>query len=101
MAKILTSLPPKKIILPSLFYYRRGKKLQKHFTVFLAEVTPGVRASWIPELNEEHTAYDWIPIHEACARNDLHPVVKRVLLEEPHKSQVLAAISPKLPPPSS
>lgn len=56
-------------------------------------MTPEVRASWQPQLNEEHTAFEWIPLSILHLRKDLHPVVKLVLLEEPHKSQVGAALA--------
>ena len=61
--------------------------------MFLAAVTPEVRASWQPQLNEEHTAFEWFPLETIHLRKDLHPVVKLVLLEEPHKSQIEAALA--------
>jgi hypothetical protein len=72
---------------------RRGKKGQKHFTVFVARVPPSVRSSFQPELNEEHTAWRWFPATQAALRSDLHPVVAAALAAEPNKQRVLAAIA--------
>ncbi len=80
--------PPPHTVLQS-FLTRRGKRLQKHFTVFVAEVSPETKAAWKPTLNEEHTAWEWSPLDTIHSREDsLHPVVKLVLLVEPNKSQV-------------
>jgi 8-oxo-dGTP pyrophosphatase MutT (NUDIX family) len=56
----------------------RGKGLQKHYTVFLAQTTQP-REIWVPQLNEEHTDYLWMSSNEAVRRKDLHPVVARCL----------------------
>jgi 8-oxo-dGTP pyrophosphatase MutT (NUDIX family) len=69
---------------------RRGKRLQKHYTVFLAHMTQP-RESWVPRLNEEHTDYMWLSLKEALSRKDLHPVVARCLLEDPHRQTVFQA----------
>jgi 8-oxo-dGTP pyrophosphatase MutT (NUDIX family) len=70
---------------------KRGKRLQKHYTVFLATLDPADRATWAPALNEEHSDFTWLPVRQAALRPDLHPVVSRVLREEPGREQVLAA----------
>lgn len=83
-------LPPFTVLAPPMLT-RRGKRLQKHFTVFLAAMAPEVRASWTPTLNDEHTGYEWMPLSVASGRTDLHPVVARVLQEEPHRQLVMQA----------
>jgi hypothetical protein len=48
---------------------RRGKHDQKHYTVYLAAVTPEAKAAYKPKLNEEHSAWQWIPLkvrHALC-----------------------------------
>lgn len=74
---------------------KRGKRGQKHYTVFVARLAPEDRASWRPQLNEEHSAWRWFPLAELLAANSavpLHPVVELALLEPLHRQQVLAAI---------
>jgi hypothetical protein len=41
---------------------RRGKQDQKHYTVFLAAMTPEAKAAYKPKLNEEHSAWQWFPL---------------------------------------
>jgi len=60
---------------------RRGKRQQKHFTVFLARLTPEERASYAPTLNEEHSQWRWFALADAKTRDDLHPVVTLLLGE--------------------
>lgn len=86
--------PPPHTVLHS-FLTRRGKRLQKHYTVFLAEVTPDTKSAWQPQLNDEHAAWEWVPLETIHLRQDLHPVVKLMLLEEPNKSQVGAVLAEK------
>jgi len=52
---------------------KRGKRHQKHYTVFLVAVDGDARDSWTPQLNEEHTEYAWMPLETAASRIDLHP----------------------------
>ena len=68
----------------------RGKRGQKHYTVFVATVPPAARAAFTPVLNDEHSAWRWVPLAEAVGREDLHPVVERVLSRQPHQATVLA-----------
>lgn len=41
---------------------RRGKQNQKHYTVYLAAVSPEAREKFTPQLNEEHSAYKWFSL---------------------------------------
>ena len=41
---------------------RRGKQDRKHYTVYLAAVTPEAKAAYKPKLNEEHSAWQWFPL---------------------------------------
>lgn len=65
--------------------------MQKHYTVFIAEVSPSTRHSWMPTLNEEHTDFEWVSLSSAGPRPDLHPVLKKLLTQEPNRSMVFAA----------
>lgn len=67
---------------------KRGKRLQKHYSVFIVEISIDVKNTWRPILNKEHTMYIWIPLDEAARRYDLHPVVKLTIATEPNKSAV-------------
>lgn len=87
------SPPPHKVL--HSFITHRGKQRQKHYTVFLAEVTPDTKSVWQPTLNPEHTAWEWVPLETVHLRQDLHPVVKLLLLEEPNKSQIGALLPEK------
>lgn len=69
----------------------RGKFNEKRYTVFVALLDPDVKASFSPVLNEEHSAWAWIPLKEAVDRTDLHPVVNRAL-QKPNRKVVTAAI---------
>lgn len=72
---------------------RRGKRNQKHYTVFVAAMTPEAKAAFVPRLNKEHSAWRWFPLQEAMAQLDLHPVVNLVLGQQgPHSAQVAAAL---------
>ncbi|KAL4458616.1 hypothetical protein ABPG75_013481 [Micractinium tetrahymenae] len=72
----------------------RGKRGQKHYTVFVARIGPEDRASWQPQLNEEHSDWRWFRVAELQAANPpLHPVVALALQASPHREAVLAAIA--------
>jgi 8-oxo-dGTP pyrophosphatase MutT (NUDIX family) len=71
---------------------RRGKRLQKHYTVFIAHVDPAVRQTWVPQLNEEHSDWRWVPWGEVLAGNlPLHPVT--ALLAQQHAAEVASVLS--------
>lgn len=42
--------------------YRRGKRGQKHYTVFLADVDEAVKAAYVPRLNKEHSSWRWFNV---------------------------------------
>lgn len=80
---------------------RRGKALQKEYTVFAAncDSTKG----WTPTLNDEHSAHAWVDIprvREAAAKGTavedveppraLHPVVTALFLQYPQCTDVRA-----------
>ena len=83
------------------FLIKRGKRLQKHFTVFLAMVTPEAKEAWGgPHALDvtEHTGYAWVSVEELAGGVggemtaqglELHPVVRRLLVDEPVRTQVL------------
>lgn len=56
-------------------FCRRGKKKQKHYTVFVCETTPEAKAEFQPKLNEEHRESRWWPVSALPPLNQLHPVV--------------------------
>lgn len=69
----------------------RGKRGQKHYTVFVAEVSPAVRAAWSPALNREHSSFRWWPL--GGARNAaLHPVVERLFDPGQYLSQLQSIV---------
>jgi hypothetical protein len=57
---------------------KRGKRLQKHYTVFVCKLL-GDRAAYTPTLNEEHSQWTWMPFATLRARTDVHPVVHSLL----------------------
>lgn len=66
---------------------------QKHYTVFVARVTPEDHAVWRPQLNEEHSAWRWFSLAELGSANvPLHPVVALALHTDPYRAVVLAAV---------
>ncbi|GIM15874.1 hypothetical protein Vretimale_18556 [Volvox reticuliferus] len=46
--------------------HRRGKSLQKHYTVFLVSVPGADRAAYRPALNGEHTEWRWLDLRHAA-----------------------------------
>jgi hypothetical protein len=65
------------------FASRRGKRLQKHYSVFVAPVSAAARAAFLPALNAEHREARWIALAElrGMPAESLHPVVRLVLAE--------------------
>ena len=57
---------------------RRGKKLQKHYTVILCEVDAATRAAFQPQLNSEHREARWWPLAGLPPPQQMHPVVVRL-----------------------
>ena len=73
---------------------QRGKRGQKHFTVFVVSVAADVRAGFEPRLNAEHTEWRWFPfeaLDELHAHGKLHPVIA-LALHPPHRAAVEAAV---------
>lgn len=58
---------------------KRGKDLQKHYTVFVCSVSSDTRDSWEPVLNEEHSEWRWVAATQLRTQSDLHPVTEMVL----------------------
>ncbi len=71
---------------------RRGKKGNKHYTVFVAAIDEQARATWSPELNEEHHEARWFSASEAAALPNLHPVVDQLF----HKEEFQASLTTSL-----
>jgi len=70
----------------------RGKRLEKHYTVFFCEVEHAVRAAWTPALNEEHVDFRWFAVAVVADSANgvlrgppapLHPVVAALVLQHP------------------
>lgn len=78
---------------------KRGKQLQKHYTVFVAKVAHQTPEIWQPMLNEEHTEYHWIKLSDVANRKDLHPVVKRIF-SPPLQTVLYEAVGLPIPSPS-
>ena len=60
---------------PSQLCCRRGKKLQKHYTVMVCNVDAATRAVFQPKLNSEHREARWWPVSELPPPQQQHPVV--------------------------
>ena len=56
---------------------RRGKKGQKHYTVFVCDVDAAARTAFVPALNDEHREAQWWPLAALPPVQKLHPVVVR------------------------
>lgn len=77
-------------------YRRRGKRQQKHYTVFVADVDPTVAAGFVPKLNSESRAWRWVEwadvLAAAAGSNaglELHPMV--AVLASKHANDVRSA----------
>jgi hypothetical protein len=64
---------------------RRGKRNQKHYTVFVADVHISTAELYIPRLNAEHSEWCWVPWDQVVAEGsgaanglELHPVVRKL-----------------------
>lgn len=73
---------------------KRGKSLQKHYTVYLCELTPEARAAYEPRLNEEHSKWSWISVDELRRRLDVHPVVHSLLHAHWEETSVALSLTP-------
>jgi hypothetical protein len=76
-------LPAQLLLL--LLFCRRGKRNQKHFTVFVADVQASAAQQFVPRLNAEHSEWRWVPWEEVIAASsgavngfELHPVVRKL-----------------------
>lgn len=78
-------------------YRRRGKRQQKHYTVFVADMDPEAAAAFVPKLNSESREWRWVAWSDVLAAAagsntgalDLHPVV--AALASQHANEVRAA----------
>ncbi|EFJ50326.1 hypothetical protein VOLCADRAFT_120630 [Volvox carteri f. nagariensis] len=61
----LGEIPTEMDVLGSILT-RRGKSLQKHYTVFVASIPGATRASYQPTLNPEHTEWRWLDLRHAA-----------------------------------
>lgn len=60
--------------------------------MFLAEVHPSLQQQYTPQLNEEHSDWQWVPWSQVVEGSlELHPVVKR--LADKHDSEVANVLS--------
>jgi hypothetical protein len=69
---------------------RRGKQLQKYFTVFLAYSPPEEAAAFVPELDsEENDQWRWVALDEMLSMElPLHPVVGIVVHDDANLRKV-------------
>jgi len=69
---------------------RRGKQLQKYFTVFLAYSPPEEAAAFVPELDsEENDQWRWVALDEMLSMElPLHPVVEIVVHDDANLRKV-------------
>ena len=59
---------------------RRGKELQKHYSVFVARLLKP-QQEFVPQLTEDHSSFRWFPIAEAAKLEGLHPVLENVFTD--------------------
>jgi hypothetical protein len=76
--------------------HRRGKRQQKHYTVFVADVDPTVAAGFEPKLNSESREWrwaEWTDVLAAAAGSnaglELHPMV--AVLASKHANEMCSA----------
>jgi hypothetical protein len=74
---------------------RRGKRKQKHYTIFVADVDSSLVTQFEPQLSAESRAWKWVPWADVLAAAagtsnqtdfDLHPVV--AVLASEHANEV-------------
>ena len=70
---------------------RRGKHGRKHYTVFIGKLSPDVKSSFQPRLNNEHSQWKWFELTDAMRQSNLHPVVE-LMFADPHKQQLVKAV---------
>ena len=72
---------------------RRGKRKQKHYTVFVAALSPEDKAAFQPQLNHEHSEARWFRVSELLGEDApaLHPVVTQ-LLQGSERKELAAAL---------
>jgi hypothetical protein len=76
---------------------RRGKKQQKHFTIFVADMNSEAAQHFVPKLSTESRDWKWVPWADVLAAAagssntalDLHPVV--AVLASQHVNEVRSA----------
>ena len=92
------TLPPLRVVRECLTM--RGKRNEKHYTVFVCHVEAAVRAAWTPVLNDEHREHRWLSLesvrlssHGLAGGPPLHPVVVALVLQYPGVLQEAAALA--------
>jgi 8-oxo-dGTP pyrophosphatase MutT (NUDIX family) len=75
----------------------RGKRMQKHYTVFVKHISAEAKAAFVPQLNEEHREWKWIAAsqvalsaHASREELPLHPVVALLFNSQPDAMEVAA-----------
>ena len=93
----LGTVPPLQLVRECLTM--RGKRGEKHYTVFLCRVEPAVRAAWTPVLNEEHREHKWFSVDSVTKAvygssegppAPLHPVISALVVQFPGILQEVA-----------
>jgi len=75
------------------FVVRRGKYMQKAFTIYIAIVPPEIKEAYRPQLNKEHRHWSWFELSCLPLTQDIHPWVGTLLYK--HKKEVLQLLSPE------
>ncbi|KAG2496564.1 hypothetical protein HYH03_005386 [Edaphochlamys debaryana] len=86
---------------------RRGKALQKRYTIFICTIPPPSRAAYQPTLNDEHTDWRWLDVNHAWALARPHAVAhepgahdKPLMGASAQEEAAAAAAAAAGPPPS-
>lgn len=74
----------------------RGKRGQKHYSVFIAEIDPVLQGSWIPVLNSEHSHFQWCSV-EDLNKLPLHPVVSLLVSPDGYQTALLKSLGLESP----
>lgn len=83
------ALPPFKVL--GEIKTVRGKRGQKHYSVFVADLARKQRDAWAPALNSEHSQWLWVPVANLSSV-PLHPVVDLLIRPEGYQPALLACL---------
>lgn len=72
---------------------QRGKRQQKHYSVYVVPLSRAQKEAFRPCLNREHSHWCWFDVEEARKLTNLHPVTELILTNSFYSSQLSAALA--------